>query len=148
MNAEMVERPMEVLLVEDNPGDVRLVEEAILEGGLRMDICVVGDGVEAMAFLRKQGSYADVPSPDLVLLDLNLPGKDGREVLAEVKEDPILRSIPVVVLTSSNHERDVQRANELHANGYIIKPGSLDQLIAVMRSLENFWSRTVKVPQE
>ncbi|MCZ6535445.1 MAG: response regulator [Chloroflexi bacterium] len=139
---------MEVLLVEDNPGDVRLVEEAILEGGLWMDICVVGDGVEAMAFLRKQGSYTDVPSPDLVLLDLNLPGKDGREVLAEVKEDPILRSIPVVVLTSSNHERDVQRAKELHADGYIIKPGSLDQLIAVMRSLENSWSRTVKVPQE
>jgi len=134
--------------VEDNPGDVRLVEEAILEGGLWMDICVVGDGVEAMAFLRKQGSYTDVPSPDLVLLDLNLPGKDGREVLAEVKEDPILRSIPVVVLTSSNHERDVQRAKELHADGYIIKPGSLDQLIAVMRSLENSWSRTVKVPQE
>ncbi len=113
--------------MEDNPGDVRLVEEAILEGGLWMDICVVGDGVEAMAFLRKQGSYTDVPSPDLVLLDLNLPGKDGREVLAEVKEDPILRSIPVVVLTSSNHERDVQRAKELHADGYIIKPGSLDQ---------------------
>lgn len=134
--------------MEDNPGDVRLVEEAILEGGLRMDICVVGDGVEAMAFLRKQGSYTDVPSPDLVLLDLNLPGKDGREVLAEVKEDPILRSIPVVVLTSSNHQRDVQRANELHADGYIIKPGSLDQLIAVMRSLENSWSRTVKVSQE
>ncbi len=134
--------------MEDNPGDVRLVEEAILEGGLWMDICVVGDGVEAMAFLRKQGSYTDVPSPDLVLLDLNLPGKDGREVLAEVKEDPILRSIPVVVLTSSNHERDVQRAKELHADGYIIKPGSLDQLIAVMRSLENSWSRTVKVPQE
>jgi len=134
--------------VEDNPGDVRLVEEAILEGGLWMDICVVGDGVEAMAFLRKQGSYTDVPSPDLVLLDLNLPGKDGREVLAEVKEDPILRSIPVVVLTSSNHERDVQMAKELHADGYIIKPGSLDQLIAVMRSLENSWSRTVKVPQE
>ena len=126
--------------MEDNPGDVRLVEEAILEGGLWMDICVVGDGVEAMAFLRKQGSYTDVPSPDLVLLDLNLPGKDGREVLAEVKEDPIL--------TSSNHEKDVQRAKELHADGYIIKPGSLDQLIAVMRSLENSWSRTVKVPQE
>lgn len=134
--------------MEDNPGDVRLVEEAILEGGLWMDICVVGDGVEAMAFLRKQGSYTDVPSPDLVLLDLNLPGKDGWEVLAEVKEDPILRSIPVVVLTSSNHERDVQMAKELHADGYIIKPGSLDQLIAVMRSLENSWSRTVKVPQE
>ena len=144
----MVGRPMSVLLVEDNPGDVRLMKEALREGGLWMDLSVVGDGVEAMAFLRKQGSYADVPSPDLVLLELNLPRKDGREVLAEVKEDPILRSIPVVVLTSSNHQRDVQMANELHADGYIIKPGSLDQLVAVMRSLENSWSRTVKVSQE
>lgn len=140
--------PIEVLLVEDNPGDVRLTREALKEGKVCNNLSVVPDGVEAMAFLRRQGPYAGAPRPDVILLDLNLPKKDGREVLEEVKGDPELRSIPVVVLTSSEAERDIARAYALHANCYITKPVDLDQFITVVKSIEDFWFSIVKLPQE
>ena len=114
--------PIKVLLVEDNPGDVRLTMEAFKDGKVHNEMNVVGDGVEAMAFLRKEGKYADAPRPDLILLDLNLPKKDGREVLAEIKQDPNLKSIPVVVLTTSNAESDIVKTYDLQANCYITKP--------------------------
>ena len=140
--------PIEVLLVEDNPGDVRLTREALKEGKVCNNLSVVPDGVQAMAFLRRQGPYADAPRPDVILLDLNLPRKDGREVLEEVKGDPELRSIPVVVLTSSEADRDIARAYALHANCYITKPVDLDQFITVVKSIEDFWFSIVKLPQE
>jgi CheY-like chemotaxis protein len=140
--------PIEVLLVEDNPGDVRLTREALKEGKVCNNLSVVADGVQAMAFLRREGPYAAAPRPDVILLDLNLPRKDGREVLEEVKGDPELRSIPVVVLTTSEAERDIARAYALHANCYITKPVDLDQFITVVRSIEDFWFSIVKLPQE
>jgi CheY-like chemotaxis protein len=140
--------PIDVLLVEDNPGDVRLTREALKEGKVCNNLSVVADGVEAMAYLRRQGRYADASRPDVILLDLNLPKKDGREVLEEVKSDPALRSIPVVVLTSSEAERDIARAYALHANCYITKPVDLDQFITVVKSIEDFWFSIVKLPQE
>jgi two-component system, chemotaxis family, response regulator Rcp1 len=140
--------PIEVLLVEDNPGDVRLTREALKEGKVWNNLSHVPDGVEALAFLRRQGRYADAPRPDVILLDLNLPKKDGREVLEEVKSDPDLRSIPVVVLTSSEAERDIARAYALHANCYITKPVDLDQFITVVQSIENFWFSVVKLPPD
>lgn len=139
--------PIEVLLVEDNPGDVRLTREALKEGKVCNNLSIVPDGVEAMAFLRREGPYADAPRPDVILLDLNLPKKDGREVLEEVKSDPALRSIPVVVLTSSEAERDIARAYALHANCYITKPVDLDQFITVVKSIEDFWFSIVKLPE-
>ncbi|HEX6908931.1 MAG TPA: response regulator [Longimicrobium sp.] len=139
--------PIEVLLVEDNPGDVRLTREALKEGKVCNNLSVVPDGVEAMAFLRRQGPYADAPRPDVILLDLNLPKKDGREVLEEVKSDAELRSIPVVVLTTSEAERDIARAYALHANCYITKPVDLDQFITVVKSIEDFWFSIVKLPE-
>ena len=140
--------PIEVLLVEDNPGDVRLTREALKEGKVRNNLSVAPDGVEALAFLRRQGKYADAPRPDVILLDLNLPKKDGREVLEEIKADPALRSIPVVILTSSDAERDIVRAYSLHANCYITKPVDLDQFITVVKSIEDFWFTIVKLPPE
>lgn len=140
--------PIEVLLVEDNPGDVRLTREALKEGKVCNNLSVVPDGVEALAFLRREGPYAGSPRPDVILLDLNLPRKDGREVLEEVKSDPALRSIPVVVLTSSEAERDIARAYALHANCYITKPVDLDQFITVVKSIEDFWFSIVKLPAE
>ena len=140
--------PIEVLLVEDNPGDVRLTREALKEGKVCNNLSVVPDGVQAMAFLRREGPYAAAPRPDVILLDLNLPRKDGREVLEEVKGDPELRTIPVVVLTSSEAERDIARAYALHANCYITKPVDLDQFITVVKSIEDFWFSIVKLPQE
>jgi two-component system, chemotaxis family, response regulator Rcp1 len=140
--------PIEVLLVEDNPGDVRLTREALKEGKVCNNLSVVQDGVQAMAFLRREGPYAGAPRPDVILLDLNLPRKDGREVLEEVKNDPQLRSIPVVVLTSSEADRDIARAYALHANCYITKPVDLDQFITVVKSIEDFWFSIVKLPQE
>ncbi len=137
---------IQVLLVEDNPGDVRLTKEALKEGKLLNQLTVVGDGVEALSFLRKQGIYADAPQPELILLDLNLPKKDGREVLAEIKADPKLRRIPVVVLTTSSSEEDILKIYDLHANCYITKPVDLEQFMGVVKSIEDFWVSVVKLP--
>jgi CheY-like chemotaxis protein len=138
--------PVEILLVEDSPGDVRLTMEALKEARVNNRLNVVGDGVEAMAFLLRQGQYAESPRPDLILLDLNLPKKDGREVLAEIKVNPELMTIPVVVLTTSRSEEDVVRAYEYHANCYITKPVDFQQFLNVVRSIENFWLTVVKLP--
>jgi len=137
---------IEILLVEDNPGDVRLTEEALKEGKVVNRLNVVPDGVEALAYLRKEGEYASAETPDLMLLDLNLPKKDGREVLAEVKEDPELRMIPVVVLTTSRDEQDILKSYDLHANCYITKPVDFEQFISVVRAIEDFWLSVVKLP--
>jgi chemotaxis family two-component system response regulator Rcp1 len=139
-------KPIEILLVEDNPGDVRLTCEALREAKVANQLHVVEDGVEAMSFLRRESRYAGVPRPDLILLDLNLPRKDGREVLAEIKQDADLKRIPVVVLTSSAAEQDVLQAYSLHANCYITKPVDLDQFLRIVRSIEDFWLVVVKLP--
>ena len=144
----MLVKPIEILLVEDNPGDVRLTQEALTDGKVRNSMQVVEDGVEAVAFLRREGKYANASRPDLVLLDLNLSKKDGREVLAEIKADDELKRIPVVVLTTSKAEEDIFKAYDQHANCYITKPVDLDQFIAVVRSIENFWFTIVKLPSD
>jgi chemotaxis family two-component system response regulator Rcp1 len=131
--------PIEILLVEDNPGDARLAAEALKENKVRNNLYHVKDGVEAMDFLRRQGEYASVPVPDLILLDLNLPRKDGREVLQEIKDNP--------GLTTSAAERDLVKTYDLHANAYVIKPIDLDRFIQVVRAIENFWFTIVKLPQ-
>ena len=141
-------RPIEILLVEDSPGDVRLTIEALRDAKVRNNLHVVGDGAEALAFLRREGAHAAAPRPDLILLDLNLPKKDGREVLSEIKDDPTLRRIPVVVLTTSQAEQDIVRTYDLHANCYIAKPVDLDQFITVVKSIEDFWLAIVKLPTE
>ena len=146
MTSQRIGKPIEVLLVEDNPGDVRLTLEVFKESKMHNNLSSVGDGVEALAFLRREGKYIQSPRPDLILLDLNLPKKDGREVLAEIKEDPDLRRIPVVVLTTSQAEQDVLRSYNLHANCYISKPIDLEQFITVVRSIEDFWLAIVKLP--
>jgi CheY-like chemotaxis protein len=138
---------IEVLLVEDDPGDVLMTREAFEEHKLRNNLHVVSDGVEALSFLRREGEYADVPSPDLVLLDLNLPRKDGREVLAEIKADPQLRRTPVVVLTTSEAEEDVLRSYDLHANAYVTKPVDFDRFIDVVRRIDSFFVTVVKLPK-
>ena len=142
----MNEPRIHVLLVEDNPGDVRLTTEALREGKIPHHLHVVSDGIEAMAFLRREGPYADAPRPDLILLDLNLPKKDGREVLAEIKADENLKRIPVVVLTTSQAEEDILRTYELHANCYVTKPVDLQQFIAVIRAIEEYWLATARLP--
>jgi chemotaxis family two-component system response regulator Rcp1 len=139
-------RAVEILLVEDNPGDARLTREALKEGKIQNNLHHARDGVEAMEFLRRNGAFAGVPTPDIILLDLNLPRKDGREVLAELKQDPQLRSIPVVVLTTSEAEQDILKTYELHANCYITKPVDLEKFIAIVRAIENFWLAVVKLP--
>ena len=139
-------KPVDILLVEDNEGDARLAKEAMRDSKISNTIHHVSDGVEAMAFLRKEGKYADTPRPDLILLDLNLPRKDGREVLADIKEDEDLKRIPVVILTVSNDEADVLRTYNLHANCYITKPIDLAQFIKVVKSIEDFWLTIVKLP--
>ncbi|MFD2232805.1 response regulator [Phaeospirillum tilakii] len=136
----------DILLVEDNPGDARLAQEALKEGRMTSRLKVVVDGVEAMSYLRREGGYADVPRPNLVLLDLNLPRKDGRQVLAEMKADPELRRIPVVVLTTSQAGQDILRSYDLHANCYITKPVDLDRFISVIRSIEEYWCSVVTLP--
>jgi len=138
--------PIQILLVEDNPGDVRLTREVLKDGRINNTLNVVGDGVEALAFLRHEGAYADAGPQDLVLLDLNLPKKDGREVLAEMKADPALRRIPVIILTTSSAELDILGAYDLYANCYITKPVDLDQFVKVVRSIEDFWLSIVKLP--
>jgi CheY-like chemotaxis protein len=137
---------IEILLVEDNPGDVRLTLEALRDAKVFNHISVAVDGVEAMAFLRQEGAYANAPRPDLVLLDLNLPRKDGREVLAEMKESPDLRKIPVVILTTSSAELDIVKSYCLHANCYVVKPVELDRFLDVVKSIEDFWLTIVKLP--
>jgi two-component system, chemotaxis family, response regulator Rcp1 len=139
-------RPVEILLVEDNPGDERLTREALKEGKVYSNLHWVKDGVEAMEFLRRQGRYHDVPRPDIILLDLNLPKKDGREVLQDIKNDSDLKRIPVVVLTTSKAEEDVLRTYNLHANCYVTKPVDLDRFIHVVRSVVEFWFGIVKLP--
>ncbi len=148
MNARPLSRPVEILLVEDNPGDVRLTREALREGKVRNNLNVAEDGVQALAYLRREGQYAGAARPDLILLDLNLPKKDGREVLAEIKQDPSLRHIPVVILSSSPAEQDIIRAYDLHANCYVTKPVDLDQFITVVKSIEDFWFTIVRLPPE
>ena len=138
---------VEILLVEDNPGDVRLTQEVLRDGKVQNNMSVVMDGVDAISFLRQTGEYAGAPRPDIILLDLNLPKKDGREVLADIKADPDLKHIPVVVLTTSSAEQDIFRSYDLHANCYITKPVDLDQFIKVMRSIEDFWLTIVKLPR-
>ena len=138
--------PIEILLVEDSPDDTDLTVDALREGRVRNRITVVDNGVDAMAYLRREGKYQAAPRPDLVLLDLNLPRKNGREVLAEVKQDPDLRRIPVVIMTSSDDEKDVVAAYNLHVNCYVTKPVDLDQFIAVVKSIEHFWFSIVKLP--
>jgi two-component system, chemotaxis family, response regulator Rcp1 len=137
---------LEILLVEDNPGDVDLVLEILGESEIKNRISVVNDGVEAMAFLRREGRYSSAPVPHMVLLDLNIPRKDGREVLAEVKNDPALKQIPVLVLSSSEAERDLLNAYRLHANCFITKPVDLVEFFAVVRCIEQFWLTMVKLP--
>ena len=140
--------PIDILLVEDNPGDARLTIEAMREAKVRNRIHVVEDGVEAMEFLRRKGRFSDAPRPDLILLDLNLPRKDGREVLAEVKTDPDLKRIPVVVLTTSRAEEDVLRAYDLHANCYVTKPVDFEQFMRVVREIDEFWVKVVTLPRK
>ena len=142
----MSSRAIEILLVEDNPGDARLTLEAFKEGRVLNRLTVMKDGVEALAYLRRQGAYASARVPDLILLDLNLPRKSGREVLMEIKGDERLKTIPVVVLTTSADEQDVARAYSQHANCYITKPVDLDQFLGVIRSIENFWLTLVRLP--
>jgi len=139
-------RLAEILLVEDNPGDVRLTIEALRESKVRNSLNVARDGVEALEYLRREGPFAAAPRPDLILLDLNLPRKDGREVLQEIKADPALHTIPVVILTTSRAEQDVLRSYELKANCYITKPVDLEQFITVVKSIEDFWLTIVTLP--
>jgi chemotaxis family two-component system response regulator Rcp1 len=139
-------KQIELLLVEDNPGDVRLTQEALKDGKVLNRLHVVKDGVEALAFLRREGKYANAIRPDLILLDLNLPKKDGREVLEEIKSDLDLKRIPVVILTVSKAEEDIIRSYELHANCYITKPVDLDRFIEVVKAIEDFWFTIVKLP--
>jgi len=138
-------RPVEVLLIEDNPGDVRLTMEAFKEGKIRNHLSVVSDGVEALAFLRREGPYANAPRPDIILLDLNLPKKDGRDVLAEIKTEEDLKRIPVVVLTTSNAEKDILGAYDLHTNRYITKPVDFAQFVTAVKLIEDFWFAIIKM---
>jgi two-component system, chemotaxis family, response regulator Rcp1 len=137
---------IEILLVEDNPGDVVLIREALQEGKMRHTLHVAADGIEALQFLRKQHTLSETPRPDFILLDLNLPRKSGREVLAEIKSDPQLHTIPVIILTSSAAEEDILQSYELHANSYITKPVNFEHFINIVAIIENFWFETVKLP--
>ena len=140
-------KPFQILLVEDNPADVRLAREALKGGPVENNLNVVPDGIEAVAYLRREGNYAGVSRPELILLDLNLPKKDGREVLAQIKADDDLKTIPVIVLTTSSADQDIQTAYRLHANCYVVKQLDLDAYISSVRSIENFWFRTAKLPR-
>ena len=146
MTTEQLGRPVEILLVEDNPGDVRLTAEALQDGKVWNRLSVAPDGVEALAFLRRKGTHVAAPRPDVILLDLNLPKKDGREVLAEIKSDTDLRRIPVVILTTSKAEEDIVKTYDLHANCYITKPVDLEQFLSVVKAIEDFWLCVVKLP--
>ena len=137
---------IQILLVEDNPGDIRLTQEALKEGTIRNELHVVKDGVEAIEFLKRKGKYIAHPTPDIILLDLNLQRKDGREVLAEIKSDENLKLIPVIILTTSDADLDIQKSYKLHANCFITKPVDLDQFIFIIRQIETFWFTVVKLP--
>jgi len=141
-----VAQPIEILLVEDNPGDVRLTTEALAEAKVRNRLAVAGDGVEALRYLRREAPFEDAPRPDIILLDLNMPRMDGREVLEEIKADPTLAAIPVVILTTSAAEEDILRSYQLHASCYITKPVDLEQFLKVVRSVEDFWLTIVRLP--
>lgn len=146
MTSGKIERPIEILLVEDNPGDVRLTIEALKESKIRNRLHIARDGEEAMDFLRHRGEFTDAPRPDVILLDLNLPRKDGREVLKEIKEDENLKRIPVAVITISSAEEDILKSYNLHANCYIQKPIGIDQFVKVVQSIEDFWFTIVTLP--
>lgn len=146
IDAEGSATPIEILLVEDSPGDIRLTREALRDAKVQNTLHVVSDGMEATSFLWRQGIHADAPRPDLILLDLNLPKKSGRDVLEEIKLDPNLKSIPVVILTTSCAEEDILRSYQLHANCYITKPVDLDQFLKVVKTIDNFWLAIVKLP--
>ena len=146
--ANQTVKQIEILLVEDNEGDIGLVEEVFQEAKIMNNLNIAEDGEEAMLFLHKKGKFSNVPSPDIILLDLNLPGKDGREVLKEIKEDNELKRIPVVILTTSKAEEDILKSYNLHANSYITKPVDFDQFIRVIKSIENFWLDIVKLPSK
>jgi chemotaxis family two-component system response regulator Rcp1 len=146
MNQSNLGRPIEILLVEDNPGDVRLTIEALREGKLANNLRVARDGAEALQYLRREGPFAGAVRPDLILLDLNLPKRDGREVLGEIKQDPDLRRIPVVILTTSQAEQDIVQSYDLYANCYITKPVDLDNFVRVVRSIDSFWLTVVQLP--
>jgi two-component system response regulator len=139
-------KPIEIFLVEDNPDDVRLTREAFKDAKVRNNMNVANDGVEALAYLRREGKYAGTQIPDLIILDLNLPKKDGREVLNDIKADEKLRTIPLVVMTTSMEEKDVLAAYGLHANAYVVKPIDFSQLVAVVKSIEHFWFSVVRLP--
>ena len=139
-------RPIDILLVEDNPGDIRLTQEAFKDGKIKNDLNVVMDGEEAIYYLKKTGQYSNASTPDIILLDLNLPKKDGREVLAEIKNDPLLKCIPVIILTTSSAQSDILNTYSHHANCYIMKPVDFNQFITVIRTIEDFWLTIVKLP--
>ncbi|MCZ3364709.1 MULTISPECIES: response regulator [Methanobacterium] len=146
--ANQTVKQIEILLVEDNEGDIGLVEEVFQEAKIMNNLNIAEDGEEAMLFLHRKGKFSNVPSPDIILLDLNLSGKDGREVLKEIKEDNELKRIPVVILTTSKAEEDILKSYNLHANSYITKPVDFDQFIRVIKSIENFWLDIVKLPSK
>ena len=148
MSGETDEKSKTIFLVEDNKADIRLIQEALKESLLTHEVVTVRNGVDAMAFLRQEGEYADAPRPDLILLDLNLPRKDGREVLEEIKTDPELKRIPVVVLTTSHNEDDIHHSYDLHVNCYITKSRNLSQLFTIVRGIEEFWLKTVTLPSD
>jgi chemotaxis family two-component system response regulator Rcp1 len=145
---QKTQRSKDILLVEDKPGDVRLAQEVILEAKVRANLHVVGDGVEAMAFLRRQGKYTDAMRPDLIMLDLNLPKKDGFEVLAEIKADAGLKNIPVIIFSVSKSEGDIRHAYDLQANCYIVKPADLNGLIVVIKAIDDFWLTAATIPEK
>ena len=138
---------IEILMIEDNPGDIRLTQEALRDAKMNVNMSVLMDGISALAFLNHQGAYENAPEPDLILLDLNLPLKSGFEILEEIKQNEHLRQIPVVVLTSSQAERDIVKSYNLHANAYVTKPVDLDQFISVVKGIEDFWFEIVKLPK-
>lgn len=148
MIEQFTTRPVEILLIEDNPGDARLTREALAEGKVRNNLQVAHDGVEALAFLRQEGRHVQARRPDLILLDLNLPRKNGHEVLREIKSDPRLQKIPVVILTSSSAEEDIAKTYELRANCYVVKPVGLEEFLTIVKSIEDFWLQIVALPGE
>jgi chemotaxis family two-component system response regulator Rcp1 len=148
VSLETEEKHKTIFLVEDNKADIRLIQEAFKNSLVPHQVVTVRDGMDAMAYLRQEGEYTDAPRPDLILLDLNLPKKDGREVLAEIKADPLLKRIPVVVLTTSRNEDDIFHSYELHVNCYITKSRNLSQLFQIVKGIEEFWLTTVTLPPE
>jgi len=148
VSVEMGERPKIIFLVEDNKADVRLIQEALKNSSIPLQVVAVRNGMDAMAYLRQEGEFADALRPDLILLDLNLPRKDGREVLAEIKADPKLKRIPVVILTTSKNEEDISQSYELHVNCYITKSRNLSELFKIVKGIEEFWLATVTLPLE